>query len=370
MTKLADLLKNDVKKLSKIGTRTGIAVARLEALISDEEPSVGELTRLAGFFNLTVEDLLPSVARENAVEVLFRAAGSNDEVSVGALSRRMGSALELLTGRSEVPSWFGEFDPRDSSFEAAEGNATHFRSLFYSEDQLSPLTSLPSIVVEKLRVLLFVVASSRFDGASAIFNGLPFAFLAERFPPRMLFTLAHELGHLLVHPDAEPFAVIDVESEGTKRTGKNFKKEFYAHAFASCLLMPAQGVGLVLKKIRSKQASPGPELGDLEILLLSRIYGVSFYAAARRCEDLKLLPQGAAVSLDEKLRKEFGSAEQRATAANLPARTSLEFPRIPEQLLSAALKKVRSGDMSVGRVSSILGVSIADLVAFNSPTIH
>ena len=121
----------------------------------------------------------------------------------------------------------------------------------------------------------------------------------------------------------------------------------------------------------SIQSTSQPELGDLEILLLSRIYGVSFYAAARRCEDLELLPKGGAASLEEKLNREFGSPEQRAKAVNLPERPFVEFPRIPEQLLDCRdCGKVKSGDMSVGRVSSILGISIADLIASNSPTVH
>lgn len=370
MTKLTSLLKSDTKKLSKIGDMTGISLARLEALIGGEEPTVGELARIAGAYHLQVEDLLPALGDQNPVEVLFRATGTTDDISISTLSRRMEFAFELLGRHDTIPKWLDEFDPADCSFAAAERNANRFRDLFYGEDQVSPLMSLPTIVVERLGVLLFIVASSRFDGASAIFDGLPFAFVAERFAPRMLFTLAHELGHLLTHHQTETFAVIDVESERTKRKGKDYNKEFYAHAFASCLLMPAQGVGLTLRKIRDIQPNSEPELGDLEILLLSRIYGVSFYAAARRCEDLRLLPRGGAASLEEKLSHEFGSPEQRAKAVNLPERPSIEFPRIPEQLLNAGLQKIKSGDISVGRLSSILGVSIADLIASNSPTVH
>ena len=67
----------------------------------------------------------------------------------------------------------------------------------------------------------------------------------------MLFTLAHELGHLLIHHD-EQNHLQSLTSKANERDekAKTYKKEFYAHAFASCLLMPAQGVGLALKKIR------------------------------------------------------------------------------------------------------------------------
>ena len=131
--------------------------------------------------------------------------------------------------------------------------------------------------------------------------------------------------------------------------------------------MPRQGLGITLRKIREMQQRPNKELGDLELLLLSRIYGVSFYAAAKRCEDLQLLPRGGAASLTESLTKEYGSPEKRAEAANLPPRPKSEFPKMPAPLLKAALDKVRSGQISVGKASSILGLSIADLLAANAP---
>jgi predicted HTH domain antitoxin len=48
----------------------------------------------------------------------------------------------------------------------------------------------------------------------------------------------------------------------------------------------------------------------------------------------------------------------------------LEFPRVPEPLLTAALNKIRSGDLSVGRASAVLGLSISDLISANAPSTH
>src|SRR5205807_1927125 len=134
---------------------------------------------------------------------------------------------------------------------------------------------------------LFVVNTAGVDGASAYLDGMPFIFISARFLPRMLFTLAHELGHLAAHHDpSQSFAVIDEEEDDAELRAHGGIEEAYAHAFASALLMPRAGVGIALKKVREVAKSSGNELGDVEILYFARIFGVSFLAAARRCEDL------------------------------------------------------------------------------------
>src|SRR5437773_1846425 len=86
-----------------------------------------------------------------------------------------------------------------------------------------------------------------------------------------LESLAQEVGHILSHHDAtQSFAVYDEErAEDAELTTSHKTDESFAHAFASCLLMPSAGVGIALQKIRSvhriREDSP---VGDIEILLL------------------------------------------------------------------------------------------------------
>jgi len=367
---LQDLLRTrNRKKDLDLSERTGISQERIDQLSKDAEPNLEELQVLADFFRVDLRDLLPPHPRHLAFKLLFRSGGRDvDDVTSSALSRRIGYSVELLgERRTSRPSWIDKFRSDTQSYDDAEANAELFRKIFLGDDQLSPLFGLPDIAPEALGILIFVVRTPRFEGASAYVEGLPFVFLAETFGPRMLFTLAHEIGHLLAHHDPDKgSAIVDVQTETRPQASKN-AAEFYAHAFASCLLMPRQGLGITLRKIREMQQQPNKELGDLELLLLSRIYGVSFYAAAKRCEDLQLLPRGGAASLTESLTKEYGSPEKRAEAANLPPRPKSEFPKMPAPLLKAALDKVRSGQISVGKASSILGLSIADLLAANAP---
>ncbi|MGI8568647.1 MAG: ImmA/IrrE family metallo-endopeptidase [Methylocella sp.] len=68
----------------------------------------------------------------------------------------------------------------------------------------------------------------------------------------MLFTLAHECGHLVAHHNpTESFAVIDetTDEEGPSNP-KRTNEERYANAFASALLMPRASVGIARKKVR------------------------------------------------------------------------------------------------------------------------
>jgi Zn-dependent peptidase ImmA (M78 family) len=362
--------KRNRSKDNLLSERTGISRERILMLENSAEPTLDELRVLANFFRVDLRDLLPSHPRHGAVGLLFRSGGKSvDEITSSALSRRIGCSIDLLD-ESAVPSWIDRFGRESKTYGDAEHNAEIFRRLFLGDDQVSPLYGLPDIAINQMGILLFLIRTDRFEGASAYVEGLPFIFLAESFGPRMLFTLAHEIGHLIGHHDPhQSFAVVDSQTEKRPQAGKN-AAEYYAHAFASCLLMPKRGIGVTLKKIREMQSGSDEVLGDLEILLLSRIYGVSFYAAAKRCEDLGLVPKGGAISLNEALKKKYGSAEKRADAANLPPRATVRFPKMPPALLKAATEKVRTGEISIGKASSILGLSIADLLTANAPRMN
>ena len=232
-------------------------------------------------------------------------------------------------------------------------------------DFVSPLLNLPEIISSELKFILFVIDLGKdIDGASAIINQVPFIFISPRFAPRMLFTLAHELCHILAHHnETNDFATIDEQINAITRNRD--KDESFANAFASELLLPEEGVGITLKKIREHLSITG-SLGDIEILYLSRIYGVSFEVAAKRCEDMDLLPRGGAASIYEALKANHGSPEKRAEELNISERPEIPFPKISPALIQTAMTKVRNGEMSLGRASEILSIPITDILTYNS----
>ena len=364
------------RSLDTVSGQTKIATERLHAIAAGADPTMGELRRLAEALKLSLTDLIPPPANFEKANVLFRRTSQKVSAAeadlVDSISRRIAYSLDLV-GDSMAwnPAWLLEFPSGGETYAQAEQSASRFRGLFYGGDDVSPLLSLPKLLVERLRVFVFLVNTSHLDGASALLDGIPFIFVARRFPARMLFTLAHELGHILAHHDRSDFAVLDTANEDSDVRRPKGTTERFAHAFASCLLMPQAGVGMVLRKVRAHaRVRDDQPIGDIEISYIARVFGVSFAAAARRCEDLKLLPSGGAVSLNDRLRKEYGSAEKRAEGVGLPPRPEIVFPKVPELLLRSAIDKIRRGELSLGRASMVLGLSIPDLLLANSPTVH
>ncbi len=357
------------KGLTDLSVRTGVSEDRLRALSNGADPSMREVRALSGTLKISLADLAPQPTEYHRANVLFRGLAMRkripEETLTDTLSRKMGYSLELLQNRAgSMPFWKQEF--LDLPEASPEAFAFHFRQLFCGGDQVSPLFSLPLLLVNGLNIMVFVVNSAHLEGASAFLGGVPFIFVASRFSARMLFTCAHELGHLLAHHDPEKdFAVIDSSAETSSDSATSAER--FAHAFASALLIPRAGVGIALKKIRAIAKVPDESpIGDIELLYLARIFGVSFEAAARRCEDLHLVPRGASASLNEKVKEQHGSAEKKADALGLPPRATIVFPPLPRTLLSSVVQKIRNGELSIGRASMMLGLSVADLLAANT----
>lgn len=106
-------------------------------------------------------------------------------------------------------------------------------------------------------------ATSRVDGLSQWVGDYPVILFNDTAPPdRVRLTLAHELGHLVLHADA--LSVDDVEAQ--------------ANAFAGEFLMPAEVIRPALRNLK---------IGRL--LDLKREYGVSMQALVERAYHLDLL---------------------------------------------------------------------------------
>ena len=375
MSRIADRIRESQISLEKLSVDSGIPIERLRRFLEAEDPSLNELRQLASALKIKVSDFVSDNAARSRAQFLFRQTLPKKKLAESSFiddySRRIGYSLELVGEHRPESDLIGHFKVESATYAEAEKNAEKFREIFLDGDLVGPLFHLPSVAIEKLRILLFVIPEQAVDGASAIVNGYPFIFVSPRFAPRMLFTLAHELGHLITHHVAsQEFAVLDLlnETGNIKRSRK--KPESFADAFASCLLLPRAGVGIALKKIRELVSSTSDSIGDIELLYLSRIFGVSFQVAAVRCEDLSLLPRAGAISIYEKLLKDHGSPEKRAEEINLPPRPKIEFPTVSRHLLDAAIHKIHTGEISVGRASAALNLSISDIMTRHAETSH
>lgn len=221
---------------------------------------------------------------------------------------------------------------------------------FLGVGKINPLFDLPTLLDEKLNVFLFPIEQSKLAGAAAIFEDVAFIFVADVTSEEALFTCAHELAHLAIlsaQRNSDGGAILDpaVDSPGSLRG----PIEYFADVFASELLIPSHGLGVALQKVRDILGILVGPVGDVELLYLSRIFGVSFLSIAKKCESAKILPKGGARSLNRFLIEKFGGPEQRARDLGLPPRPKIYVARMPKSLELEIIKQINNTKMALER---------------------
>lgn len=367
MLNLVYHIKNSGYTAEKLAEKTGITVERLASIINGSiEPNMSDIRKISRALKLSIDFLTSTNEQFQEINLLFRKAITNerDKPAADKFSHIIGNSFTILSDNISPRVWLEKFPAVENTYLNAEKLAMQFREMFLGGDNVSPVLHLPQIIANDLNCIVYVTDLGKgVDGASAIISGVPFIFVSLRFVPRMLFTLAHELAHIIAHHEQGDFARFDKTIPSLQKS--TFKDEAFANAFASCLLLPRDGLGVTLKKIREHFHITG-DLGDIEILYLCRIYGVSFEVAARRCEDLDLLPRGGAISLYEKLKESHESPEKRAKELGIQERPPIEFPKVSPKLIAAAIDKINTGEVSLGKASEILSMPINEILNHHS----
>jgi Zn-dependent peptidase ImmA (M78 family) len=366
MSKVSKFIQTLALSADQIASRSGLDEARVQAIQNGSAATLEELRALARGLRLPIRAFAGSERPdEQPVAALFRQekAGRTD-LGVEAMSEYVAAALNILPTRHALADWIRSLQGPSETYADAETLALRFRNEFAGGGP-APLFELPMILEKAGGVIQGRLETSRFEGASLVINGYAFIFISPRFAGRMLFTLAHELGHLLAHHRENRSVVFDLASEiGNVRHSS--KRELFVDAFATNLLMPADGVAVALTQIRESLKVKTDAVGDIEILYLALFFGVSFEVAARRCEQLELLPDGGAYSLADHVKKTYGSAEKLAKRLSLPSRQPIYFPQISHNLMQAAIDKIEAGDVSLGWVTDKFGCSAAEIYSAKS----
>lgn len=179
-------------------------------------------------------------------------------------------------------------------------------------------------------------ATSRVDGLSQWVGDHPVILFNNVAPPdRVRLTLAHELGHLVLHADA--LSVDDVEAQ--------------ANAFAGEFMMPAEVIRPALRNLR---------IGRL--LDLKREYGVSMQALVERAYHLDLLSPTQRTSM-------YKMFSARGWRSREPGSDDIA----PEQpaLAEAIAQELSRRGLSPPEVASIAGFSEPDRnTLFRSRGLH
>lgn len=134
-----------------------------------------------------------------------------------------------------------------------------------------PITHLIDVLESHgiLVIVTHVDHSDKFDGCQAMVNAIPVIVISAKWPgDRQRFTLAHELGHLILH----------------HRLAAHLDEEKACNRFAGALLFPASAV---LQHFGSHRT----RLEERELYLQKIDYGLSMMACIYRAADLAIISE-------------------------------------------------------------------------------
>jgi Zn-dependent peptidase ImmA (M78 family)/transcriptional regulator with XRE-family HTH domain len=201
----------------------------------------------------------------------------------------------------------------------------------------------------KVDVLIEPYRGDPLSGAAITHDSFPLVFVNSAHPhPRSLFTLAHELGHVLARHQGD---TITLDDDLTSTSDS----ERIANAFAASYLMPAD-------VIRSELGERGRTFAALMRLtyrlgvsyqsLIYRLHNLSYVNAVGRDKLLAISWQQISSHLDD-LR--VGSGLSRTEIAKLQSRSvSRPARRAPALLLGRALQGFRKGIVSVRPLADLM----------------
>lgn len=214
------------------------------------------------------------------------------------------------------------------SLEDAEACANMFRSdmLFSLYQPLSDLVNmLENIGVVILTIKNYASMFDDFDGLSEYVNDIPFIVLLGDIKDgaRQRFTIAHELGHLVLNVDCQ-----DIDEEKL------------CHRFASALLMPKDAV---IREFGNSRLNIG--FGELEAF--KQEYKVSYAAIVYRLKDLGIINDYLYKRLSIQINKRIGKHDPYP----IPVEKSYQFQRL-------VCKLEASNIISLNKACEYLGVNI------------
>ena len=225
-------------------------------------------------------------------------------------------------------------------------------------DDVNPLYSLALRLPARLNTPVFSLSLPRIESMCALFGGTPLIVLANDLEYQTLTVTARALGHLLAMASRSKGvdeAHIVLRAQDTTRRGG--PREHFAANFALALLVPSRGLAVALRRVRELLKVKNRALGDIEMLYLARIFGVSLSDIARRCERAKLLPVDGAAAIVSFLTKQFGDPEKRAEALGLPERPPVDVPTAPPTFLASLKGHIDGGTISKTYAAAALNLT-------------
>ncbi len=310
------------------------------------EPRVGNLQKLAEALNVKVFDLVRSVPELRNVR--FR-----------ALKWKTTKAKEQREEiKAEVALWMRDFNDLENMLETKKGNkfkvpgfktkspvriAEEARKWFdLGEDEI--ITDICGLVESVGIKLHFInVGLDNFSGLSVNDEELGAAIIvntyAAKTTERKIFTIAHEFGHILMHPDS--FSDEDEEIKS---------QEDESNIFASHFLMPKEAFHKRLAEVK------GIDFVDA-ILHVKRTFKVSYEAVLVRLIEEKIT--------DNEIWKQFRARYKRRCNFDFKGHKEPEplaaIDCIEDRLSRLVREAYEKELISMSRAAEILGKSVVDM---------
>ncbi len=300
-------------------------------------PSAGTLARIALILQFPTEFFASTGERPLELDTAttffrsLRSTSQRERDQAIAHAALVYHVVERLSRKVILPDVAlpGEMDlAPDASADAIEDVASNVRNAWgLGEKPIPHLVRL--IETNGIVVTRFLLDGQRIDAFSRRFPVRPVIVLGNnKFDAaRSRFDAAHELGHLVMHPDPEPGSRV---------------QERQAHLFAAALLMP---------RSRIEDELPRQKIDWRKLLELKRTWGVSLGALLFRAKDLGTLSQTSYESAIKMMAR-------RGWRSNEPG--DLGLPERPT-LLHRATELLHGAGMDDGAISGLLQISPARL---------
>ncbi|MGQ4808526.1 hypothetical protein NKDENANG_01909 [Candidatus Entotheonellaceae bacterium PAL068K] len=247
------------------------------------EPTANNLVRLAHALGCDVMELLSATARPGALRFAFRAH------HVLRKDPRMTiAARKYLRAYVEIEDLMNTtFTVRLPQFPVDSGDTHSTQWIEMAADKVRERCGMRdcgpeniAYVLESLgvRCLFFHSEGKGLDGLSALQDDMPLVMLRDRdtIIERTIFSGAHELGHLVLHPHL--FTAENTVNDNER----NYEKE--ADQFAGAFLVPTDDLVYVWEQEHLHRLCP-----VYALLLLKRVFRVSFWCLRQRVEQTGLM---------------------------------------------------------------------------------
>jgi len=237
----------------------------------------------------------------------------------------------IVEGSLPAFSWPEGFPRVVASMEDVEQAAQDLREMW--KVGVGPIENLTELLEDHQIIVGQIDAPEGFDGCSflaEIDRDVPVIVTRRGMPgDRQRFSLAHELGHLMLSPE------------------KNLNAERVAHRFAGAFLVPADALKRYLD-VRRRRISLA------ELHLLKHYFGVSMQALVRRAFDLDIISKVHYIGLMKKFRSQGWHREE-------PGEPVQEEKALRSELL--AQRATMEGLITPHRAAELIGTSADALFA-------